>query len=131
MPVRRTRRVSVEVIRRELSLSLTRHGAAYAHEPNGTPAEGGHPASTKPAPECSACRSRCFLFPAGNVEDSAIMQRVLEAHAIHNQLLPTGELLVCARSFELHAGTSEVTNPGDTTPSQSIKSTPEKSSSHD
>lgn len=104
--MRRTRRLSVEVIRRELSLPLTRAGAANAQAHPASPEEDGNL-----TPECPACRSRWFMLPAGHGEDSAIMQRVLDAHAIHNQRLHTGELLFCARSFELHTGASDLRIP--------------------
>lgn len=110
--MRRIRRVSVEVIRRELSLSLTRAVA--------TSATGHHdmPPANEPDPSanssqttlCLSCSSPLFLLPAGLDGGVAVTQWVLEAHGIHSQLSTTGELLVCARSFEFLAEASGVAN---------------------
>jgi hypothetical protein len=51
-----------------------------------------------------------FLLPAGLDGELAITQRVLEAHGIHSQLSTTGELMVCAKSFQFLAGVSGIAN---------------------
>lgn len=110
--MRRIRRVSVEVIRRELSFSLTRavatsttgrHDIPPAKEPDPS-------ANSSQASLCPSCASPLFPLPTGLDGGVAITQRVLEAHGIHSQLSTPGELMVCAKSFEFFAGASSVAN---------------------
>jgi len=107
-----TRRVSVELIRRELRLAVTRRAAAAAEARPDTHArnEADAPASAPNPTECPSCASPWFLLPAGGGEEPAMVQRALRQHGIHTLLLPTGELLICGRSFELHTGAFGVPN---------------------
>jgi hypothetical protein len=96
-----TRRVSIELVRREFRLSVTRPVAATA-EARAAARDETDARATAPGPaECSVCGSTWFVVPAGG-EEPALIQRAFEKHGIHTLLSPAGELLVCGRSFELH-----------------------------
>lgn len=110
--MKRIRRMSVEVIRRELSLSITRLGVVSAKACTEATTEGmGEPPTTSPlAAECAACRSPWLVLPVGEGEEATVLQRLLETQGIHHQMSTRDELLVCARSFELRADASDKTN---------------------
>jgi len=110
----RTRRISIEVVRRELRLSVTRRPAGEVRPDPAAREEAEVAASAPPPGECPDCASPWFLLPAGGGEEPAMVQRALRQHGIHTLLLPTGELLICGRSFELHTGAFDVPNAATT-----------------
>jgi hypothetical protein len=104
--MKRTRRISIEVVRRELNLSVKRPVVAGAQSPQDATGQAGQQVqeTTSLPTECPSCASPWFVLPAGDGEVSTTVQRALGKHGIHTRLSPTGELLVCGRSFELHVG---------------------------
>jgi hypothetical protein len=111
-----TRRVSIELVRREFRLSITRR-ATPADEPGTASRDKTEVPVIRPQlTECPACGSPWFVVSTGDGEDPAIVQRALEKHGIHTLLSPASELLVCGRSFELHTGAFDVTDAASTEP---------------
>lgn len=107
--MRRLRRVSVEVIRRELSLSVTRPLAANSWLRPDVPTADNppSPASPFPSPKCPSCGSPTFVVSVAKGELPATIQKTLEQYGVHSQLTSTDDLFVCARSFEPHTGASD------------------------
>jgi hypothetical protein len=99
--MRRLRSVSVEVVRRELNLSMTRPFAANAGvRPDVPTADNAQSsASPFPSPKCLSCDSPTFVVSIGKGELPATIQWTLEQCGVHSQLTSTGDLFVCARSF--------------------------------
>lgn len=108
----RTRRVSIELVRREFRLSLTSRATAAAEARSDTPARDDTdvPANTPRLAVCLVCASPGFALSLGDGEEPAIVQRALEKHGVHTQRSSASELLVCRRSFELQIAAFEVTN---------------------
>jgi len=104
--MRRIRRVSIEVIRREFNVSVTRQVVAALEARLENRAQDGREMqeSLPPPAECPVCASPWFALSADSGEQAALVQRALRKHGIHTQLSLTGELFVCGRSFELHVG---------------------------
>jgi hypothetical protein len=107
----RTRRVSIELIRRELRLLVGKPVAANGETMSQPAVRDVHVVQLSPPTplECPAGASPWFVLSAGGGDQAAIVQRALGKHGIHTQLSPTGELLVCSRSFELHIRASDST----------------------
>jgi hypothetical protein len=132
--MRRIRRVSVEVIRRDFSLSITREARPAADKNREAAAEDKAAQETSaPSSECPLCASPWFPLAMGNSEVPAIVQRALAKHGIHTQLSSIGELLVCGRSFELHIRAVDATNTITPKESQAQRNdlNPGKSTLHD
>jgi hypothetical protein len=104
--MKRIRTVSIELIRREFRLSVTRPVVATTEVRPGEAAQDGIGIQQSPPPpaECPACASPWFALPVDAGGQPALVQRALEKHGVHTQLSSTGELFVCSRSFELHTG---------------------------
>jgi hypothetical protein len=117
--MKRLRRVSVEVIRRELSLSVTRPLAANAGVRPDLPTADNPPSPASPftSPKCRSCDSPTFVVPVAKGDLPAAIQKTLEQYGVHSQLTSTGDLVVCARSFEPHTGASDEDAAASTYPS--------------
>ena len=108
--MKRIRHVSVEMIRRELSLSVTRPVVKNSEERPVASAEDKNDRSSNPlrTPPCSECTSPLFLLQTGGGEDVDIVKRTLQALGIHFQQSSAKELLVCVASFELQSKNSAI-----------------------
>jgi hypothetical protein len=131
----RTRRVSIELIRRELRLSVRRPVAANAQSDSDPAVQEEYEVQRSPPTplDCPACASPWFVLSIGGSDQPAIVQQALGKHGIHTQLSSTGELLVCGRSFELHIRASDATQTVTSKESQAQRNdlNPGKSTLHD
>jgi hypothetical protein len=108
--MKRIRRISIELIRREFDLSVS--WPVVAARPQSRSAQDGRERQESPPPpaECPVCASPWFALSLGDGEESPMVQRALAKHGIHTQRSSASELLVCRSSFELQTGAIDVTS---------------------
>lgn len=100
--MKRVRRISISIERREITASMTQTGAMPSDFASG-PANGAQPPAT-----CPACSGPSFLsaedaFRQGHIY-AVLLQSALANSRIHFQRQPDGRIWICRHSWEQLTG---------------------------